>query len=641
MAWTPIYTDKGVAAVAPDLVHEWEQRILAAGRHYDDPKVLHGFAMRDLAEDLVKHRLLQASNMALGKTASVIAAADVRGCKHTLFVAPNKLMSEWEKELARLGFTAADYQIITRLNQIDRYDCPKCGQPVPNYRKVLDADGKLVDVKRECSICHVRATWHDNLRRFNLISMRMLWTIPSDSPHADRMTKRPAIKDKYGRVTKNERQGMKYCFAWILRRRAENVMIDEAYSLGNPDTLQTKAINLLKPRRRTLITGTPIRGYPDHILALLNWCLGGGTDLFPDFDPTQESSRKKFLDLFGSIIQKRRDDGTSYDKLIPKIKNPDRFQKMLAPVMRRRVNLEPDVRRCIDMPDFNIFPIEVEADPLLAQLYDDCAGDFRAWFEQQMEEAKRRAMYHYGAVPTISQITMLTKLNYLAHLAACPQSVVPDYGSQISSKQSRIMNIIADAVSRGRKVILYSEFVDSVEWYGNNPALAALKPVVITGTVSLTRGKRSGTSERDRRLDEFRKGESRLLVATTKCVAEGFNIPEASVVIFDSYGWTPSIMTQAWSRVLRPAQKQRPVEIYLLGVMGTIDSFLSAQSSLKRLAIGEGIDYETVEIDADDVPDPLEYAKHIVAASNAISAAYSAEAWLKTLKRKQNSVARP
>jgi hypothetical protein len=38
-------------------------------------------------------------------------------------------------------------------------------------------------------------------------------------------------------------------------------------------------------------------------------------------------------------------------------------------------------------------------------------------------------------------------------------------------------------------------------------------------------------------------------VATTPCLAEGLNIPEASVVVFLDYDWVPSVMAQAFSRV--------------------------------------------------------------------------------------------
>ena len=637
MGWQKIYEDQSVETLAPHLVHEWETKLLRAGRHYDDPTVLYPFAFRDLARDLTKHRLLLAHNMGLSKTRIAIAAADVRGCKHNLIVIPNKLMIEWERELRFLGF-GEDYQIITRLDQISGYRCPGCDREVKTYQRVVDTKGNLLDVKRECPTCGVKARWYDKLKKFNLISMRSLWTIPADSPHAKRQTKLPELKDVYGKQVKQARTRMKYCFAWYLARRAENVIIDEAYSLGEEATIQNDAVKMLRPRRRTLLTGTPIKGYPNNILNLLNWCLGGGTDLFPDYDPHREGSRNKFMKMFQTTVERRRDDGSLYEKITPKIKNAGRFQKMLAPAMRRRVNLEPEVVESVDMPDFHIFPQEVEIDPLLEQIYNDRCENFVDWYNEQLVLARQRKAANQKATVAVSGIVLQTKLNYLAHLAACPQALVPEYQGHLSSKQAQILSIIKNAVARGRKVILYSEFVDSIEWYATQPALAAYKPTVITGTVSLSRSRKTGSSARDRRLESFREGDSKVLLASIKCVAEGFNIPEASVVIFDSYDWSPSLQQQAWSRTLRPAQKQRPVEIHLIGIRGTIDSFLSAQATLKRLAIGEGIDYEVTEFDADDLPDPAEYVRHLVEGSTLVRSAFTAEEWLRRLKKEDAEI---
>lgn len=622
MNWTELYRNRSIAASDPNLVRQWERRLRSLG--FDDPNRLHPFAFRDLCEDLPKHRLLVAYQMGLGKTRMAIAGAAARNCKHTLIIVPTKLMREWEQELKALGF-GDDYQVITSLSQIDGYQCSKCGKPINRYRKVIAPDGTIVDVKRPCTFCGTKATPRhiDRLRRFNLISMRTLWTIPKDSPHRGR-EKKPALVDDNGRIIKKERTRLKYSFAHRLRRRCELVIVDEAYGLSNPSALQTRAVFLLKPRRRMLLTGTPVRGYPDNILSLLNWCLGSGTDLFPDFDVHQQASVKRFIETFGTKIIRVRENGTLYEKYIPKINNPERFQAMLAPVMRRRVNVEPEVAAVLRMPDFIIFPEQIDLDPTLRDIYKEAVENFVQWYQ----EVRRQADENNSS---ISRITTLSKLNFLAQLVAVPQHFIPAY-DLISSKQSRIIALIEDAAARGRKVLLFSEFVESAKWYASQPLLAKYKPTLVTGQVSLTRSKKTGVSPRDQRIDAFCNGDSNLLVATTTCFAEGLNVPQAGTVIFDSFPWTPSIQIQAWSRVLRPAQQHSPVEIYLVGMAGTIDDYLSAISALKLAAIGEGIDYETVEIDLDEIPDPFVYANSLVEASSSVSQAFGALAWIERLK---------
>ena len=628
MGWDDLYAADGVRAQDADLVTQWERKIAAAG--LDTPDKLHNFASHDLAEDLVKHRLLLAYQMGLGKTALAIAAAAVRGTKHSLFVVPNKLIDEWRQEFTRLGF-GDEYALITSLSQIDGYRCPKgCGE-INSFRQVVDQAGKIIDVERTCESCGARAEWYDRLPRFGIISLRSLWTIPKDSPHYGR-EKKPERKDASGRISTPARNRMKYTFAHVLRRRCEFVVVDEAYNLANPNALQTRAVFMLSPRRKWLLTGTPVRGYPEQVLSLLNWCLGTGSDLFPEYDSTQESSLARFVETYGTKIVKRRDNGSTYEKYVPKISNPERFQALLAPVMRRRVNLEPETAKAIKMPNFMISPEQIELDPNLRALYEQCVKDFVAWWAQVQADARRTGQ-------PVPAMTLLSKLTYLARLATVPQAMVSYDG--ISSKQARILALTKDAIARGRKVIIFSEFVDSVEWFAACPLLAKYKPVVVTGTVSLDRSKRTGNSERERRLETFRKGDSQLLIATTNCMAEGYNLPEAGTVLFDSFGWVPSVMQQAWSRVLRPAQKSDPVEIHLVGAAGTIDELLLAINQLKRSAIGEGIDYEQTEFDLDDVPDPHVYANALVEASTSVDRTYGTIAWIDRLKRQAASAKVP
>jgi hypothetical protein len=69
-------------------------------------------------------------------------------------------------------------------------------------------------------------------------------------------------------------------------------------------------------------------------------------------------------------------------------------------------------------------------------------------------------------------------------------------------------------------------------------------------------------------------------------------------------------------------------------MLGTIDDYLSAINALKRAAVGEGIDYETVEIDLEDIPDPLVYAHSLVESSTAVGKTFGALAWIERLKAK-------
>ena len=102
-----------------------------------------------------------------------------------------------------------------------------------------------------------------------------------------------------------------------------------------------------------------------------------------------------------------------------------------------------------------------------------------------------------------------------------------------------------------------------------------------------------------------------MLVATTPCLAEGLNIPEASVVVFLDYDWVPSVMAQAFSRVLRP-QQERDVHVHFLTCRGTIEEYMELLCDCKRKAIAEGLDYEEYDFRLEDLPDIKAYAEALV-----------------------------
>jgi superfamily II DNA or RNA helicase len=137
-------------------------------------------------------------------------------------------------------------------------------------------------------------------------------------------------------------------------------------------------------------------------------------------------------------------------------------------------------------------------------------------------------------------------------------------------------------------------------------------PLYVEGGVSLELNRRTWTSPRIERIDAFRRSPfHRVLVATTPCLAEGLNIPEASVVVFLDYDWVPSVMAQAFSRVLRP-QQERDVHVHFLTCRGTIEEYMELLCDCKRKAIAEGLDYEEYDFRLEDLPDIKAYAEALV-----------------------------
>ncbi len=71
----------------------------------------------------------------------------------------------------------------------------------------------------------------------------------------------------------------------------------------------------------------------------------------------------------------------------------------------------------------------------------------------------------------------------------------------------------------------------------------------------------------------------------------------------------PSVMAQAFSRVLRP-QQERDVDV--LTCRGTIEEYVELLCDCKRKAIAEGLDYEEYDFRLEDLPDIKAYAEALV-----------------------------
>ena len=130
-----------------------------------------------------------------------------------------------------------------------------------------------------------------------------------------------------------------------------------------------------------------------------------------------------------------------------------------------------------------------------------------------------------------------------------------------SSKAQRMLEIVSDAEEEGRKVLVFSFFLDTVAKVAALFGDRCMEP--ITGSVSPAR--------RQEIIDEFDKAKpGSVLVAQIQSGGTGLNIQSASVVILCEPQIKPSIENQAISRAYRMGQS-RSVLVYRLLCDDTID----------------------------------------------------------------------
>ena len=143
-----------------------------------------------------------------------------------------------------------------------------------------------------------------------------------------------------------------------------------------------------------------------------------------------------------------------------------------------------------------------------------------------------------------------------------------------SSKANRMLELIEEAESEGRKVIVFSFFLDTIRKISLLLGSKCTNP--INGSVSPQR--------RQEIIDDFdRAPAGSVLLAQIQAGGTGLNIQSASVVILCEPQFKPSIENQAVSRAYRMGQTKN-VLVYRLLCQNTVDERITALLEQKQAA---------------------------------------------------------
>ena len=161
-----------------------------------------------------------------------------------------------------------------------------------------------------------------------------------------------------------------------------------------------------------------------------------------------------------------------------------------------------------------------------------------------------------------------------------------------SSKAARLIEIVEEAENEGRKVLVFSFFLDTIKKITTLLGNKCLNP--INGSISPQR--------RQEIIDEFDKSPAgTVLAAQIQAGGTGLNIQSASVVVICEPQFKPSIENQAISRAYRMGQT-RNVLVYRLLCDDTVDERITDILEQKQKIFDEFADQsvaanESMELD--------------------------------------------
>ena len=457
---------------------------------------------------------------------------------------------------------------------------------------------------------HLFPTWPDELAKTDLI--RVLY---GDSPYEQLVTAKdrptytkPFLLVSLERLTRLDEAQMSELVA---AARNAVVIVDEIYLFANARAQRSEALNMLSARNHIGLSGTPLTGFVGSILSPIQWLFRGGSCALPDYPGNREGSARKFEARHVTFAQS--EDGRSR-KRVPYVKNEELFHDMIAPLFYRRLRGEPEVVEALGTLMLEEEFIDVRLDDDHVEFYLACVKEFSAWYARELDR-RRRA----GEKATIPPNELLVKLGFLIRAVSAPWRMRnpvnestpaelsdgfhwPEYERKPTAIMRAAIERAVTEVEEGYQVIIFGETRDPLDLMHAELIRLGVPAVVMHGGIP--------SVKRLELIEQFRRGDAKILVASYGTGAEGLNLACASRVILTEYVWNPSKVRQAVARITRPDQKYTPLAIHLRAP-GTIQQYVLDWSMLKQKAIDTALD-RLSQADSDDIPDVNQFARSLV-----------------------------
>ncbi len=346
----------------------------------------------------------------------------------------------------------------------------------------------------------------------------------------------------------------------FLRTRNVGVILDESTKIKNPDTALTKTFFDLAPlfTRRVIMSGTPVSNRPHDIWSQIKF-LDGGSSLGNDF-----GAFKRSVDLSNDMA------GVESRQKALEIQLRRIFQSISGFAVR-----ETKASAEISLPDKVVHSVVTEWEPRQQDLY------------RQVRESLRAIIFQDGQLMADESDVVLKRLLRLVQITSNPNLIDSSYQVE-PGKLETLLELVSSIVGNGEKCIVWTSFVDNVEWLAR--ILRRHNPQLVHGMLST----RDQTVAIRTFLDD---PSAKVFIATPGSAKEGLTLTVANHVIFYDRLFSLDDYLQAQDRIHRISQ-DRVCHVHNLIMRDSIDEWVEALLHSKRVAaqLAQGdIDRETYQ----------------------------------------------
>lgn len=339
----------------------------------------------------------------------------------------------------------------------------------------------------------------------------------------------------------------------VLDKEINCAIFDEAHYAKDIKTIRTRAMLAITEHlsRVMMLTGTPILNRPIELFSLLRAIKH---PLAWDTEKTLATLKRNFSTRYcdgqlriiyrkgGGMLRFWQENGATR---LPELR------EMTKDIFLRRTKNE-----VLDLPDKIISVVETSLDREWQKNYDTAWDNYLDYVE------KNPGTKNIEGILSAQGLVELTKLKQVCSL----------------SKVQRITNDVINTVSQDTKVIIFSQYTETIK------QIAAILREKKIGTVTLTGA--DNMQQRQNSVDGFQNDKTIMVfVANIKAAGIGINLTAASHVIFADMDWSPEMHRQAEDRAHRIGQTGT-VNVYYYVVNDTIEEDIIDVLTLKQETIG-------------------------------------------------------
>ena len=321
------------------------------------------------------------------------------------------------------------------------------------------------------------------------------------------------------------------------------VVLDEAQAVKNAGTESSKAVRLLRARRRLALSGTPVENH-----------LGELWTLFEFLNPGMLGAAGAFQLAGGAM------------------RNPnEETRRLLAHALRPFILRRTKQQVARELPSKTEQTIFCEMEPGQRKLYAELRQHYRNSLLPQVERAGMAK----------SKIHVLEALLRLRQAACHPGLLDKKRAHEPSAKLDVLLEQLREVLGEGHKALVFSQFTSLLAILRRRLEDEGVKYEYLDGK----------TRDRQARVDSFQNDPAcGLFLISLKAGGLGLNLTAAEYVFILDPWWNPAVEAQAVDRAHRIGQT-RQVFAYRLITRDTVEEkVLELQQSKRDLAdaiIGE------------------------------------------------------